>query len=163
MASPKGNQYWKLRKPENAGRNKIFKTPNDLLQKAYEYFQWIDDNPFETVSTTTTNNNLGMSVTEKKDVHRRPYTWSGFYVFAGVFSIEAYRERKDYSEVIKEIDDIIFTQKFEGATAGLFNSNIIARDLGLRDSKDLTTNGKELNVPVISLDPLSDEGDNGTS
>jgi hypothetical protein len=37
------------------------------------------------------------------------------------------------------VEEIIRTQKFEGASADLLNPNIIARDLGLADKQDNTT------------------------
>ena len=45
---------------------------------------------------------------------------------------------KDFSQVVNTIKEIIETQKFEGASAGLLNPNIIARDLGLTDKKELS-------------------------
>jgi hypothetical protein len=41
------------------------------------------------------------------------------------------------------------SQKFEGASVGIFNSNIIARDLGLKENVDNTTNGKDLNTNLV--------------
>ena len=43
--------------------------------------------------------------------------------------------------VIEKIESIIRSQKFEGAAADLLNANIIARDLGLKDSSETTHNG----------------------
>jgi hypothetical protein len=43
----------------------------------------------------------------------------------------------------------MFTQKFEGATVGAFNANIIARDLGLKDQTDVTTNGNDISQNTI--------------
>ena len=71
--------------------------------------------------------------------HKRPYTYSGLYVFAGITS-STYHEYKSYSEyssVIKFIDESIRENKYVGAAAGYFNANIIARDLGLRESQDI--------------------------
>ena len=41
--------------------------------------------------------------------------------------------------VTKKVEQIIYNQKFAGATAGLMNPNIIARDLGLSDKTDHTS------------------------
>jgi len=46
-------------------------------------------------------------------------------------------EREGFSDVIKRIRETIYTQKFEGAASGFLNSNIIARDLGLVDKKQV--------------------------
>ncbi len=59
----------------------------------------------------------------------------------------------DFLQVVSRIDEIIYTQKFEGAAVGAFNANIISRDLGLRDGSDVTTNGKELEVPIFNVIP----------
>ena len=44
--------------------------------------------------------------------------------------------REDLSEVIACVEQVIFQNKFEGAVAGFFNANIIARDLGLADKQE---------------------------
>ena len=47
---------------------------------------------------------------------------------------------KDFTRVITHVENVIFTQKFEGATVGAYNANIIARDLGLIDHQEITKN-----------------------
>jgi hypothetical protein len=56
---------------------------------------------------------------------------------------EDYRKKDDFSRVTQEVDAIIYSQKFEGASAGLLNANIIARDLGLKDSSSREITGKD--------------------
>ena len=46
------------------------------------------------------------------------------------------RNRDDLSPVTMRVEQIIRTQKFEGAAANMLNANIIARDLGLADRKE---------------------------
>ena len=48
-----------------------------------------------------------------------------------------YAKQEDFSKVATRVEDIIFSQKFEGASADLLNANIIARDLSLVDKKDI--------------------------
>jgi hypothetical protein len=68
------------------------------------------------------------------------------------------RKNKDFSEVIHAIEEIIRTQKFEGAAVGAFNANIIARDLGMVDKKDVTSDGKPLgNKMQIEIVPPSED------
>ena len=43
MAATKGNQFWKARAKH--GRDKIFKTPELMLEAAFDYFSWVEDNP----------------------------------------------------------------------------------------------------------------------
>jgi hypothetical protein len=160
MGAPKGNQFWKNRSKH--GRDKIFSSPEMLLQAAVEYFDWCDANPWYK------HDFVGKDATEVWKATERPYTMSGLCVYIGCCeqTIRDYKkERKDFVEVITHIETIIYTQKFEGATVGAFNSNIIARDLGLRDKQDIDQklDIKTVSVKVITSDdvpPLSSsEGD----
>lgn len=55
---------------------------------------------------------------------------------------EAERQKaEDFLKVITRIEEIIYTQKFEGAVVGAYNANIIARDLGLREGIDQQVTG----------------------
>ncbi len=47
-------------------------------------------------------------------------------------------ERRTLPKSTTRVDEIIRTQKFQGASADLLNANIIARDLGLADKTELT-------------------------
>ncbi len=70
----------------------------------------------------------------------RPFTIWGLCTFLGISHdvwVDYRKGRPDLSEVIKTVDGIIRQQKFDGASAGLLNANIIARDLGLSDKTEL--------------------------
>lgn len=141
MAAPKGNQFWKAR--AKSGRDKIFSNADLMLDAACEYFEWVEANP------------LGKAIVYQGEVSKNPenimraMTISGLCIFWGThseyltnFESEldlSTKEGKDFSRVIKIIRDIIKTQKFEGASAGLLNPNIIARDLGLVDKQTVET------------------------
>jgi hypothetical protein len=140
MGAPKGNQFWKQRSKH--GRDKIFSSPEILWEEAEKYFDWIDENPLK--ENKIFNGRDGI-VNGDVDI-ARPYTWDGLELFLGIDSLREYKtnpEYKDFSQVISQIGKIIFNNKFEGATANLFNANIIARDLGLIDKKQ-----NEITTPV---------------
>ena len=134
-----GNQFWKARAKH--GRSKIFSSPNKLWAAACEYFSWAEENPLQ-------KDIVYQGVVTGQESLLRAMTISGLCIFLGVNSdyMTDFRDRleletkqgKDYSRVIKDIYEIIKTQKFEGASAGLLNPNIIARDLGLTDKKELS-------------------------
>lgn len=135
MSAPKSNQFWKARSKH--GRDKIFKTPDVMFEAAVEYFTWCEDNPLEKAIV------YQGAVSDSTEKLMRAMTISGLCIYWGTHSeyltkfdsdlnIET-DEGKDFSRVIKTIKEIIRTQKFEGASAGLLNPNIIARDLGLTD------------------------------
>ena len=139
MAAPKKNEFWKARAKH--GRDKIFSTPEILWESACEYFQWCVDNP------------LVETVLQSGKTYRLPkmraMTESGLSIFLDIDIDTFYDYAKnkdgryeDFIGVTKKIKEIIRTQKFEGASAGFLNANIIARDLGLRDKHELEHSGE---------------------
>ena len=139
MAAPKGNQFWKARAKH--GRDKIFKTPELMLEAAFDYFNWAEENPL-------TKAIVYQGVVTGQETLLRAMTIKGLCIYWGVntfyfndfignLDLEK-KQDKDFSQVINTIKEIIETQKFEGASAGLLNPNIIARDLGLADKKELS-------------------------
>lgn len=140
MAAPKGNQFWKVR--SSHGRNPIYKKPADLQDAIYQYFDWNTKNPLIEVKPMI---EMGM-ISDANIPRMRAMTITACARFCGMTHetwIE-YRDKKGFSEVIKEAEDIIRDQKFAGAAAGFLNANIIARDLGLKDGVDVTSGGKKI-------------------
>lgn len=154
MGAPKDNQFWKRRSKH--GRDRIFATPDIMWESACEYFDYIDKNPLQQEEIIKYKDNY-----EKATINKlRPYTLTGLCLFLDVNTVyfNQFEESlngkddelsKDFSKVITRIRETIYSQKFEGAAAGFLNASIIARDLGLQDKTDITTNGKELpSTPV---------------
>ncbi len=136
MAAPKENQFWKNVK--NPGAPIKFKTPELLWQEACEYFQWCDDNPLKEEKLFHYQSKITRDTVSKM----RAYTLIELCLFLGVskdyWTQFNEKDHKDYSIIITRIRETIYTQKFTGAAADLLNPNIIARDLGLVEKKDLT-------------------------
>lgn len=146
MAAPKGNNFYLKR---TKYKEKLFESPKVLWDAACEYFNHCDENPWIKNEPIKSGDMAGTCMQVETE---RPYTLSGLCVFLGCTqdTLSNYGSREGYQEyfgVVKEIKQIVYTQKFEGAAVGAFNSNIIARDLGLTDKKDIdhTTNGTSLN------------------
>lgn len=135
MGAPKGNQFWRARSKH--GRDKIFKTPEDLWEACVEYFDWCESNP---LIETQAFAYQGI-VTDHSLPKMRAMTLTGLRLFLDVAAETwlSYKSNKDYTEVIIKAEEVIYNQKFSGAAAGLLNSNIIARDLGLADKKEHTS------------------------
>ena len=147
MAAPKGNKFWLAR--SSHGRDPIFKSPDALWSAAVEYFEWVEDNPLWE-SKVAQDKGAPTIVTVPKI---RAMTIDGLTNFLdiGDQTWRDYNNREDFSLVCAQIAKIIRQQKFEGASAGLLNHAIIARDLGLTDKQDITSNGETIGATKESL------------
>lgn len=135
MAAPEGNQFWRLRSKH--GRDKLFATPDLLWEAACEYFEWCNKHPWERVDFK------GKDAFEVRIPTERPLTINGLCLYLHcnpayfrTFKAQLKEKDQDFNTVINQIEETIYTQKFEGAVVGAFNANIIARDLGLADKQD---------------------------
>lgn len=133
MGAPIGNEYYLLRSKD--GRDTIY-TPDSLLEKANEYFNWCLDNPLKEEQIVKFKESY-----EKVDVNKmRPFSLQGFCNFAEIVinTFKNYEETKEFLTVTTRIRGIIENQQFEGAAGGFLNPNIIARKLGLIDKSETT-------------------------
>lgn len=133
----KGNQLWKLR--EFSGRMPKYKKSEEIWDKACAYFQYTDDNPIVSFKAV-----LGKDGPEQlEQLHTKPYTLDGLQIYMGICdeTWRAYTKKTDFIGVCSAIEKIVRDNKFSGATVGIFNHQIIARDLGLKEasSVDLKT------------------------
>ena len=144
MPAPKGNQYWKIRTKD--GREKEY-SAEQLLKGANKYFQWCQDNPLleeQVVNKSWVEEKDGERITHPYSIaylsKMRPFTIEGLCNFLEICvnTFKNYEKEKDYLTVTTRIRQIIYNQKFEGAASGFLNPNIIARDLGLKDKKELS-------------------------
>ncbi|TGQ11214.1 DNA-packaging protein [Mesorhizobium sp. M4B.F.Ca.ET.215.01.1.1] len=134
MSAPLGNKFWEAR--SSHGRAPIFATPDDLWAGACEYFAWVEANPLWEDKVTSYQG----ANTHEPIAKMRAMTVTGLCIFLDISrqAWSEYREREGFGDITARIDDIIRTQKFEGASAELLNANIIARDLGLADKSEIT-------------------------
>lgn len=165
MAAPIGNQFWKLRSKH--GRDRLFATPELLYEAACEYFEWCDSHPEYITEQKKGNQTIKISIKQGKNAEqqgdlaeqinesgliklpiKRPYTIQGLCLYCDCntmflsqfeASLKGKTDKlsKDFSIVIDTIKEIIYNQKYSGAAMGIFNANIIARDLGLVDKKEV--------------------------
>lgn len=89
-----------------------------------------------------------------------PLTWDGFEIWLRtnkiIVRLDDYKSNKDnryseYADIIHAINQEIYEDKFTGSVAGVFNPNIIARDLGLKEQTEATTN--------VNVKPIEWTGD----
>ena len=116
------------------GQPRFFPTPESLGLECFKYFEWCTNNPLMSVEV------YGAKQPEMMDIPKmRAFTIYGLVNFLNI-SLQTwynYKAKIEYLDVISHVEAIIYQQKFEGAAAGLLNPNIIARDLGLVDKKEV--------------------------
>jgi hypothetical protein len=134
MAAPEGNQFWKLRSKH--GRDLIFSSPTVLWEACVEYFEATDARKW------VRKDWVGKDAHEVERETDTPYTLTGLFVFLDIVkqTWANYRDKEGFMDIIARVEQIMYTQKFEGAAVGAFNANIISRDLGLRDASEVTVN-----------------------
>lgn len=146
MSATVGNQWWKLRAKH--GREKIFANPDLLWESACEYFEATEKRKW--VKKDWVGKDAEMVYREADT----PFTITGLCIFLGIDLItwrnyKTNENYKDFFNIITHIEQIIYTQKFEGAVNGTFKENIIARELGLGEKSDVTSNGETINQPKV--------------
>lgn len=166
MAAPKDNQYWKKRTKH--GRDAIFEDIELFKGLFFKYLDFTDKNPDYVVEQIKTLdkghiNEKGKFVPPARTIRlpkKRPYTLKGFCIFLGVnskyfcdfeerLSTKTDEVSKDFSDFIIYMKDVIFDNKYVGAVNGFYNPNIISRELGLVDKKEVEHSG-HLSQTIIS-------------
>lgn len=124
--------FWKAR--SSLGRRPIFEDPEQLWAACVEYFAWIDKNPLMAAELVKFQGAAKLAEVPKM----RAMTISGLCIFLDISrpTWTEYSNKPEFSAIVSQVEEIIRTQKFEGASADLLNSNIIARDLGLVDKQE---------------------------
>lgn len=135
MAAPVGNRFWEQR--SSHGRKPKFKDPEQLWEAACEYFEWVHENPLEEEKAFAYEG----CVTFENISKMRAMTLMGLCFFLDISddTWASYCSKEDFLGVCANIKRVIFTQKFEGASAGMLNASIVARELGLADKQDHTS------------------------
>lgn len=133
MGAPAGNQFWKQRTKH--GRDKLFSDSKVLEMECEAYFEWCDSNPWVKNEAVKAGDHFGELVHVPTV---RPYTIKGLCLYLDIdeTTLSDYEKNKDFSRIISRVKNIIYTQKFEGATVGAFNANIISRELGLTEKTE---------------------------
>lgn len=133
MAAPPGNQFWKARTKH--GRDRLFASSESLWEACCEYFQWVEDNPLWESKLFSYQGEISEGVAPKM----RAMTISGLCLFLDINrgTWNEWRKVEDFSEIVAKAEEVIYSQKFAGAAADLLNANIISRDLGLTDKREV--------------------------
>jgi hypothetical protein len=122
------------------GALKNLDSPEQLYELFEDYLDWISLNPIELVDY------VGRDAHKVIRRHYHPPTWQGFEGFLfdqGIISnLENYRYNfqgryTEYVGIIRVIRSKMFQMKFAGAAVRQYDQNIIARELGLTDKREI--------------------------
>lgn len=155
MSAPKGNRYHLLR--ERSGKEKLFPTPEDLLNACIDYFEWVENNPLLEAKIVSYQGESTIESLPKM----RAMTIAGLCNHLGIVTQtwDLYRVRKDYIGVCSQVEQIIWAQKFEGASADMLNPSIIVRELGLMDKQQIdnvSSDGSMSPEPILSKEEMKE-------
>jgi hypothetical protein len=136
--------YWQRRArdgQEYLTKPRSLSSPQMLWELACLYFERVDTTPLKKNDFIRGGERAGETVSVDA---ARPYTWTGFGDFlfekgiGGRRVVENYRQntgRKydEYIEVISQIEQVMYTNKFDGAAVGTFAGTVMTKALGLAD------------------------------
>lgn len=141
MARPPDQLFmWKNALKRHSRFNPAFSCVQDLADAVSGYFDYVQSCPLKeqkhfaykgTVTTVDVDKMRAMSL-------------RGVFTYCGITRAQwdNYRALGGQWEALCDtVEDIIYSQKFEGAAAGLLNSTIVARDLGLSDGVEVSGPG----------------------
>lgn len=151
--SIEGNEYWKLRSKH--GRDKLFSTPELLWDAACEYFTNTQNTPFKEEHIFSFQGTTNTGKTNKI----RPFNYAALCLYLGVgrayftdfrrsLADKEDKLSKDFSLVLENIDNTIFSNQYEGAASGFFKENIVSRALGLKDNAEVVNKNIEINSTI---------------
>lgn len=134
-------------------RKKAFETPEELWEAFCEYVQWVKDTPLFKNEAIKSGENAGTII---KIPAERPMTEIGFCLYVGIShtTLLDYGKNEshiEYHTVYDQIKRACYTQKFDGASIGIFNSMIIARDLGLSEKTETKHEGIPAIPPMLQV------------
>lgn len=134
MAAPLGNRFWEARSTH--GRKPIFADPEQLWAACCEYFEWVEKNPLIEERLFSSEGSVIVGHAGKM----RAMTIQGLCNFLDIDDNVWYAmaAKEGFQETCARAKRIIYAQKLEGAAADLLNASIIARELKLTDSHELS-------------------------
>lgn len=136
---------------------RVFLSAQEFLDAAIQYFKWAESTPLLEEEVYMYKGAIIRA--DKKKV--RAFTKQGLSQYLSIPSSRLYDYKSrggDWEEAVELIEQAIFNQKFEHAAAGMLNSTIIARDLGLAEKNELTgKDGGPIKTEDVTPEALLDE------
>lgn len=141
---------------------KLSYTPLQIIEEFEAYINDLAANPIECETDYKQQaENTGRKQNRRTQVFARPPKVLDFVVrWLGMSAMWWYKlpegkKGEHYARVIERITQYCYDVKFDGAAIGLYNANIIARDLALRENVHHTTENKaeeELSIEELKAE-----------
>lgn len=134
------------------GTIKNIESPEKLDELFQQYKEWVKQNPY------LVHDFVGKDAIEVHKTKQRPITWSGFEGYLAenkiISQLTHYEQNTNgvytaYLPIIARIKAEIHRDITDGSLTGVYNSNIGARLLGLKEQTDVTTGGEKISQNVI--------------
>lgn len=125
-------------------------TPRELLDKFQEYIADRQGRPIIITKETSGNNGNYDTSSVTNEPHPQLLSIADFCVFLGTSRNWWNELTDDFLGVKDYIRTYIENFQLKGATAGIFNANIVARLLGLADKKEIQATGDNMTIVVKS-------------
>jgi len=149
MAAPTENEFYKLRLDLSEDGRKLSR--KEVIEKSQEYIDYCRNVPLESTDFR------GKDAIPVNIKHVRAMSIEGLCHWLGITKPTWHEWRKDekYSSICTRVEQVMYSQKFEGAAAGLLTPSIIARDLGLKEQSESETKitGKDIKIEIEGADP----------
>lgn len=156
---PKRKKIYEAIKP---GRPPRFPTPEDMWNRAVDYFQWAEQTPIRADKKAVSQGEV-IDVSENR---KRAFTQTGLCTFIGL-DTETFRKygtgengAGKFKEVVALIKQVIYEDQFTGAAAEVLNPNIIARALGLYEKVENTNLNYTVQMSKDEIKAVSEELEN---
>ena len=127
-------------------------TPEQLEKKIEQYFQDVDSRPMIKRKTETYKGETKVI----EEYFTRPYTIEMLCDSLNILpqTLKNYENDEEYLGIIIRARNRIKGHKLEGATSGVFNGNVVALDLGLKQKDELRQNNTLINISTEAAKEL---------
>ena len=150
MAAPLNNKYWKNRSKHGAP---FAMTAEELENSFLTYQQWLEEETFERPELIKSGDMAGQVVNV---LVKTPPDQLSFCLHAGIdlqtfynYCTEEYKEKqKDLFEVATRVRAWISSKQLRGATAGIYNANIVSRVNNLQDNVNVEHSGEQQTINI---------------
>lgn len=131
-----GNNFWKQRSKH--GRDKIISDASVMRLAIDEYFEMVSNRTIKRPELMKSGEMAGKQFDlEILDYPTKPELALHLH-FSSWDALANYKGYgKDFLEVITYAESVLFNWKLKGAAAGVYNANIVSRDLGLVEKKEV--------------------------